>query len=86
MQYLRAYTLYRAGDFDLAIGDLEGLARSEPAFVLDRPELYFFLARSHGALQHFDKAVRSARVYVEAETRAEARARARAEAREAALD
>jgi hypothetical protein len=65
MRYLRAYTLYRAGIFDQVIGDLEGLARGEPAFVLDHPELYFFLGRSHDALQHFDKAVRSARVYVE---------------------
>ena len=68
--YLRAYTLYKAGDYDQAIGDLEGLARGEPAFVLDHPELYFFLARAHDALQHFDKAVRSARVYVEAQMQA----------------
>jgi predicted membrane-bound spermidine synthase len=65
MRYLRAYTLYKAGDHDQVIGDLEGLARGEPAFALDHPELYFFLARAHDALQHFDKAVRSARVYVE---------------------
>jgi predicted membrane-bound spermidine synthase/tetratricopeptide (TPR) repeat protein len=70
MQYLRAYTLYRAGDHDLAIGDLEALARGEPAFVLQHPELYFFLGRAHEALQHFDKAVRSARVYVEAQVQA----------------
>ena len=69
LHYLRAYTLYRNGDYDLAIGDLEGLARGEPTFVLEHPELYLFLARSHGALQHFDKAVRSARVYVEAQLR-----------------
>ena len=67
MRYLRAYTLYRAGDYDEVIGDLEGLARGEPAFVLDHPELYFFLGRAHDALQHFDKAVRSMRVYVELE-------------------
>ncbi len=85
MQYLRAYALYRAGDFDLAIGDLEGLARSEPGFVSDRPELYFFLARSHEALQHFDKAVRSARVYVNAQMRVEAEERARLQASDSAL-
>jgi tetratricopeptide (TPR) repeat protein len=65
MRYLRAYTLYKAGDYDQVIGDLEALARGEPGFALDHPELYFFLARAHDGLQHFDKAVRSARVYVE---------------------
>ncbi len=66
MRMLRAYTLYRTGDFDMAVGELEGIARSEPGFTLDHPQLYFFLGRSHDALLHFDKAVRSIRVYVEA--------------------
>jgi spermidine synthase/MFS family permease/tetratricopeptide (TPR) repeat protein len=66
MRYLRGYVLYRAGDFDMAVGELEAVARTEPGFTLEHPELYFFLGRSHDALLHFDKAVRSIRVYVEA--------------------
>jgi hypothetical protein len=67
MRLLRGYVLYRAGDYDMAVGELEAVARTEPGFTLEHPELYFFLGRSHDALTHFDKAVRSARVYVEAQ-------------------
>jgi spermidine synthase/tetratricopeptide (TPR) repeat protein len=73
MRYLRAYVLQRCGAHDLAVGELEALARTEPAFVLDRPELYFFLGRSHDALLHFDKAVRAIRAYVETGSGARAR-------------
>jgi hypothetical protein len=66
MRFLRAYVLQRTGDHDSAVGELEALARTEPAFVLERPELYYHLGRAHDALLHFDKAVRSARAYVEA--------------------
>jgi hypothetical protein len=66
MRHLRAYVLQRTGDHDLAVGELEGLARTEPAFVHAHPELYFLLGRSHYALLHFDKAVRAIRAYVEA--------------------
>ena len=65
MRYLRAYVLQRTGDHESAVGELESLARTEPAFVHERPELYFFLGRSHYALLHFDKAVRAVRAYVE---------------------
>jgi tetratricopeptide (TPR) repeat protein len=75
MRYLRAYVLQSCGAHDLAVGELEALARTEPAFVLDRPELYFFLGRSHDALFHFDKAVRAIRAYVETAQRARARSR-----------
>jgi len=75
MRYLRAYVLQRCAAHDLAVGELEALARTEPAFVLDRPELYFFLGRSHDALFHFDKAVRAIRAYVETAQRARARSR-----------
>jgi predicted membrane-bound spermidine synthase/tetratricopeptide (TPR) repeat protein len=72
MRYLRAYVLQRTGDHDLAIGDLEALARTAPGFVHERPELYYFLGRSHYALLHFDKAVRALRAYVETARHAQA--------------
>ena len=63
---LRGYVLYRNGDHDQAVGELEAIARTDPEFTRQHPELYFFLGRAHDALTHFDKAVRSIRVYVEA--------------------
>jgi tetratricopeptide (TPR) repeat protein len=65
LRFLRGYVLYRARDYDRALGELEAIARSEPGFVLEHPELYYFLGRAHDALLHFDKAVRSIRVYVQ---------------------
>jgi hypothetical protein len=67
--------LQRTGDPASAVGELETLARTEPAFVQERHELYYELARAHYALQHFDKAVRAARAYVEAAARADKLAR-----------
>jgi len=66
LRLLRAYVLYRAGEHDMAIGEFEAVARRDPDVVALHPELYFFLARSHDALQHFDKAVRSMRAYIDA--------------------
>jgi tetratricopeptide (TPR) repeat protein len=71
LRYLRAYVLQRTGDHASAVGELEALARTEPAFTQERHDIYYYLARSHDALQHFDKAVRAARAYVEAAARAE---------------
>jgi tetratricopeptide (TPR) repeat protein len=65
MRLLRGYVLYRSGDHDQAVGELEAIARSDPEFTRAHPELYFFLGRAHDALTHFDKAVRSIRAYVE---------------------
>ena len=58
--------LQRTGDPGSAVGEFELLARTEPAFAQERHELYYDLARAHDQLQHFDKAVRAARAYVEA--------------------
>jgi len=69
LRLLRAYVLYRAGEHDMAIGEFEAVARRDPDVVALHPELYFFLARSHDALQHFDKAVRSMRAYIDATRR-----------------
>jgi tetratricopeptide (TPR) repeat protein len=66
LRFLRAYLAYKAGDHSDCVGELESLARTEPHFVLQHPELYFYLGRSHDALQHFDKAVRNLRLYIEA--------------------
>ncbi|MDH5672963.1 MAG: hypothetical protein OEZ06_12485 [Myxococcales bacterium] len=66
MGYLRGYLHYRAGQYDEAIDTLEATLQADPAFALEHPALYFFLARSHDALMHFDKAVRNAQVYIEA--------------------
>jgi spermidine synthase len=66
MRYLRAYVLYRAGAHELAVGDLEAIAREEPAFLFVHPELHFYLGRAHDGLLHWDKAVRNIRMYVEA--------------------
>lgn len=71
LRLLRAYVLQRTGDHDLAMGELEALARTEPELLHEHPELYYFLGRSHDALLHFDKAVRAVRAYVEAARRAE---------------
>ncbi len=60
------FVLYKVDDSETAIELLEGVVRSEPAFAAAHPELYYFLARSHDALMHFDKAVRNMRAYVEA--------------------
>jgi tetratricopeptide (TPR) repeat protein len=64
---LRGYVLYRNGEHDQVIGELEAIARTDPQFTRAHPELYFFLGRAHDALTHFDKAVRSIRAYVEAQ-------------------
>jgi tetratricopeptide (TPR) repeat protein len=72
LRLLRAYVLYRTGEHDMAIGELEAVARRDPDAVARHPELYFFLGRSHDALQHFDKAVRSMRAYIDATRRAAA--------------
>lgn len=72
LRYVRAYLLYHTGDHASAVGELEALARTEAGFVQEHPGVYFYLARSHDALQHFDKAVRAGRAYVEASTRAAA--------------
>ncbi len=65
---LRGYVLYKNGEHDLAVGELEAIARTDPEFTRAHPELYFFLGRAHDGLTHFDKALRSMRVYVEAQT------------------
>jgi hypothetical protein len=67
MRLLRGYVLYRSGEHDQVVGELEAIARSDPEFARSHPELYFFLGRAHDALTHFDKAVRSIRAYVEAQ-------------------
>ena len=69
LRLLRAYVLYKAGEHDMAIGEYEAVARRDPDVVVEHPELYFFLARSHDALLHFDKAVRSMRAYLDATRR-----------------
>ena len=65
---LRGYVLYKNGEHDLAVGELEAIARTDPEFTRAHPELYFFLGRAHDGLTHFDKALRSMRVFVEAQT------------------
>ncbi|MGD8861728.1 MAG: fused MFS/spermidine synthase [Myxococcales bacterium] len=66
MALLEGYVLLRAGRHEDAIDGLEELARRRPEVALAHPELYFYLARAHDALYHFDKAVRNARAYLEA--------------------
>ena len=66
MRLLRAYLMHKVEENESAARELQALARKEPAFVLEHPEVYYFLARAHDALFHFDKAVRNARVYVDA--------------------
>ncbi len=63
---LEGYLRYETAEPDDAIERLESLLRDRPEAARAHPELYYFLARSHDALMHFDKAVRNMRVYVEA--------------------
>ena len=57
---------YGAGDADGAIDIFEELLRKHEGFAREHLALYYYLARSHDAEQHFDKAVRNMRAYVEA--------------------
>lgn len=58
------YLNYKAGDPERCVELLEELLRSDETFGPRRPELYYFLARSHDALMHFDDAVRNMRAFV----------------------
>ena len=61
-----AYVRYMASDADGAIELFEELLRKHEAFARENLPLYYYLARAHDAEQHFDKAVRNMRAYVEA--------------------
>lgn len=61
-----AYVRYMASDPDGAIDVLEELVRKHEAFARENLGLYYYLARAHDTEQHFDKAVRNMRAYVEA--------------------
>ena len=60
------YVRYAAGDADGAIDVFEELLRKQEDFAREHLALYYYLARAHDAEQHFDKAVRNMRAYVEA--------------------
>jgi hypothetical protein len=59
-----AHVRYKSGDVEGCIDGLEELLRNDDEIGLRQPELFYFLARSHDAMLHFDKAVRNMRVYV----------------------
>jgi len=64
---LHADLARRAHHEEVTLDALEALVRERPAFAFNHPELHYVLARAHDTLQHFDKAVRNMRVYVEAQ-------------------
>ncbi|HKP55580.1 MAG TPA: fused MFS/spermidine synthase [Polyangiales bacterium] len=59
-----AYVKYKAGDMEASVDQLEELLRSDEGLPSRYPAAYYFLARSHDGLMHFDKGVRNMRVYV----------------------
>lgn len=70
LRLLYGYLLYKnlptgAADPDDVIDELEDLIRTDAPFVESHPEIYYFLARAHDRLSHYDKAVRNMRTFVE---------------------
>ncbi len=91
MRLLHAYLCYKTAPtypsrYRDAIDLLEELIRTQPDYLDRHPEIYYFLARSHDAELHFDKAVRHMRLYVDTRIRAEIRAAQEAEQEAAALE
>lgn len=80
MRYLYAWLLFKTAPiepsrFDEAIDLFESMIMEDPEYVARHIELYYFLAKSHDAMQNYDKGVRNMRIFVEAEIAlAEARA------------
>ena len=66
-ELLQAHLAHRAGLHERAIDTLEAVVRRAPATAIDHPELHYLLARAHDGLDHYDKAVRNMRVYVDAQ-------------------
>jgi spermidine synthase len=63
---LHAYLGYRVHRCEAAIDELDALVRGEPEFVADHPEVYYFLARSHDCMMHFEASVAAMRAHVQA--------------------
>src|SRR5262249_25498506 len=60
---LETYVRYKAGHYDGAIDCAEELLRAQPDFVREHNQLYYFLARSHKAEQHWGQAVSYMQTY-----------------------
>lgn len=70
--FFETYVRYKAGHYDGVIDCAQELMRTHPDFVREHFQLYFFLARSHQAEQHFGQAVSYMQTYATESQRAPA--------------
>lgn len=70
LRLLYGYLLYKnmksgIADPEDVVDELEDLIRTDAPFAELHPEIYYFLARAHDRVDHYDKAVRNMRRFVE---------------------
>jgi hypothetical protein len=70
LRLLYGYLLYKnmksgIADPEDVVDELEDLIRTDAPFAEQHPEIYYFLARAHDRVNHYDKAMRNMRRFVE---------------------